>query len=99
MTTPEPEPAQSGEFSAQLDPASPAFPTGDEQDEAVLLADTTRLIPVEGEELVFIDIDGVTDPRFPALVDAQRWNGWACPRFRAAKARTEPSTTHTVSRE
>lgn len=57
-------------------------PPDDERADAVLLADTARLVAEDDEILVTINIDGA-DPVFPALASATHgWSRAGCPRFR-----------------
>ena len=49
--------------------------------EDALVRDAERLRPQPDEQQVIIDING-RDLSFPASVDDQRWNGFACPYFR-----------------
>jgi hypothetical protein len=59
-----------------------ATPLPDVVAESALLADSDRLIPVPGEFLVSINIDG-SDPAFPALASAVHgWSQAGAPRFR-----------------
>jgi hypothetical protein len=68
---------------------APSIPDAD----AALLADHDRLVAQAGEVMVglFLDDD---DPVFPALVGQNRWNGWACPRFRREVAEVVAAWTN-----
>jgi hypothetical protein len=65
--------------------------------DTALLADHKRLVPQPGEVMVglFLDDD---DPAFPALVGRDRWNGWACPRFRREVAEVVAAWTNELRR-
>ncbi|WHT20205.1 hypothetical protein N8J89_03785 [Crossiella sp. CA-258035] len=62
-----------------------------------LRAETDRLTPLAGEGIVTISARG-NDPLFPALIDSERWNGFASPRFRRPVAEVVVAWLNTTYR-